>query len=180
LSAGRSGVEGLEREIEREGGREPGWLAIRDEGCKTYIGWTHDTANLLHRVQIRAQAAMHGEDLLIDDGSNGQAVEAVRKCFPQLNVVAALALVVEAIDAVDGSALVVAAQDEEVLGILDLVGQEEADGLERLLASVDVVSEEEVVGLRGEAAVLEEAEKVVVLAVDITADLSRQRRQSEM
>ena len=65
----------------------------------------------------------------------------------------------------------VAAQDEEVLRVLDLVGQQEADGLERLLATVDVVTKEEVVGLRREATVLEEAEKVVVLAVDVTTDL---------
>jgi hypothetical protein len=39
-----------------------------------------------------------------------------------LDVVPSLALVVKPVDAVNGSALVVAAQDEEVLGVLDLVG----------------------------------------------------------
>ena len=114
---------------------------------------------------------MHGEDLLVNDGGNGQAVEAVGKCLPQLDVVASLALIVETVDAVDGGTLVVAAQDEEVLGVLDLVGQEKADGLEGLLATVDVVTEEEVVGLRWESTVLEETEEVVVLAVNVTADL---------
>jgi len=52
---------------------------------------------------------------------------------------------------------VVAAEDEEVLGVFDLVGEEEADGLEGLLAAVDVVSEEEVIGFWWEAAVFEEA-----------------------
>lgn len=65
---------------------------------------------------------MHGEDLFVDDGGNRQAVEAVRKSLPQLDVVPALALIVETIDTVDGGTLVVAAQDEEVLGVLDLVG----------------------------------------------------------
>ena len=83
---------------------------------------------------------MHGEDLLIDDGSDGQAVEAVGERLPQLDIVSALALVVEAVYAVDGGALVVAAQNEEVLGVLDLVGEQQADGLERLLSSVDVVA----------------------------------------
>ncbi len=114
---------------------------------------------------------MHGEDLLVDDGGNGQTVEAVGKGLPQLDVVAALALVVEAVDAVDGRALVIAAQDEEVLGVLDLVGQQQADGLERLLAAVDVVAQEEVVGLGREAAILEQPQQVVVLAVDVAADL---------
>ncbi len=72
---------------------------------------------------------MHGEDLIVDDGCDGQAVEAVRKCLPQLDVVSALALVVEAVDAVDARALVVTSEYEEVLGVLDLVGEEQADGL---------------------------------------------------
>lgn len=66
---------------------------------------------------------MHGEDLLVNDGRNGQAVEAVGESLPQLDVVSPLALVVEAIDTVDGGALVVAAQNEEVLRVLDLVGK---------------------------------------------------------
>lgn len=114
---------------------------------------------------------MHGEDFLVDDGGDWQAVEAIGEGFPELDVVASLALVVEAVNAVDGRALVVAAEDEEVLGVLDLVGQEKADGLKGLLATVDIVTEEEVVGLRWEATVLEETEEVVVLAVNITADL---------
>ena len=124
----------------------------------THIGGSHDAPNLLHRVEIGAQAAVHGEDLLINDGGDGQAVEAVGESLPKLDVVASLALVVETVDAVDGSTLVVTAENEEVLGVLDLVRQQKADGLERLLATVDVVTEEEVVGLGREATVLEESE----------------------
>ena len=116
---------------------------------------------------------MHGEDLLINDGGDGQAVEAVGESLPKLDVVASLALVVETVDAVDGSTLVVTAENEEVLGVLDLVRQQKADGLERLLATVDVVAEEEVVCLGREATVLEQAQKIVVLTVDITADLKK-------
>jgi hypothetical protein len=138
---------------------------------RTYVSRAHDTSDLLHGVEVGAQATMHGEDLFIDDGGDGQAVEAVGKCLPQLDVVASLALVVETVDTVDGGTLVVAAQDEEVFGILDLVRQEKADGLERLLSTVDVVTEEKVVCLGWESTVLEEAQEVVVLAVNVTADL---------
>lgn len=139
----------------------------------TYVGRAHDTPNLLHRVKVGAQTAVHGEDLLVNDGGNGQAVEAIGKSLPQFDVVASLALIVEAVDAVDGRTLVVAAQNEEVLGVLDLVREQKADGLERLLATVDVVTEEEVVGLGRKATVLEETEEIVILSVDITADLQR-------
>ena len=56
---------------------------------------------------------------------------------------------------------------EEIFRIFDLVGQQEADGLEALLSSVDVVAQEQVVRLGGEAAVLEQAEQVRVLTVDV-------------
>ena len=44
---------------------------------------------------------MHGEDLLVNDGGNGQAVEAVGEGLPQLDVVSSLALIVKTVDAVD-------------------------------------------------------------------------------
>lgn len=70
----------------------------------------------------------------------------------------------------------VTAQNEEVFGVLDLVGKKQADSLERLLAAVDVVTKEEVVGLGRETAVFEKAQKVVVLAVDVTTDLEGSER----
>jgi hypothetical protein len=65
---------------------------------------------------------VHCEDLLVDDCCDRQAVEAISKRLPQLDVIPSLALVVEAVNAVDGGAFVVAAQDEEVFRIFDLVG----------------------------------------------------------
>lgn len=51
----------------------------------------------------------------------------------------ALTLIIKAVDTVNGGTLVVAAQQEEVLWVFDLVGQKQADGLQGLLPSVHVV-----------------------------------------
>ena len=110
---------------------------------------------------------MHADDLIVDEGGDWQAVEALGEHLPELDVVPPFAFIVEAVDAVDGRTLVVAAQQEEVLGVLDLVGEQKADGLDVVLAAVDVVAEEKVVGVRRELAVLEETQEVVVLAVDV-------------
>jgi hypothetical protein len=72
---------------------------------------------------------MHGEDLLIDDSCNWQAIEAIGEGLPQLDVVSSLALIVEPVNPVDGGTLVVSAEDEEIFRIFDLVGQQQADGL---------------------------------------------------
>ena len=81
-----------------------------------------------------------------------------------------LTLIIEAVDAVDAGTLVVPTEQEEVLWVLDLIGQQQADGLQRLLAPVHVVPQEQVVTLWREAAVLEQPQKIIVLAVNVTCD----------
>lgn len=83
---------------------------------------------------------MHSEDLLVNDCCNRQAVEAVCKGLPKLDVVSSLTLIIEAIDAADRGTFVVAAQDEEVFWVFDLIGKKKAYSLQRLLASVNIVS----------------------------------------
>jgi hypothetical protein len=64
------------------------------------------------------------EYLFIDYGGHGEAVEAVREGLPQLDVVPAFALIVEAIYPVNRGALVVTTEEEKVLWILDLICEE--------------------------------------------------------
>ena len=113
---------------------------------------------------------VHTEDLLVDHGGHGKTVEAVRESLPKLDVVSSLALVVEAIDPVDGSALVVAAEYEEVLRVLDLVREEQGDRLQTLFTSVHIVTQEEVVRCGRKATILEQPKQVVVLAMYVPTD----------
>jgi len=121
---------------------------VAQEARLGHVGRPHHPPDLVHRLEVGRKAAMHAQNLFVDDGRDRQAVEAVGKRLPELDVIPPLALVVEAVDAVDRGALVVAAEDEEVFGVLDLVREQETDGLERLLAAVDVVTKEEVVRFR--------------------------------
>ena len=82
----------------------------------------HDTANLFHTLEIGTEATVTAKDLFVNNGGNGQAVETVRKRLPQFDVVEPLALVVEAVDAVNRCTLVIAAKQKEVFRVLDLVG----------------------------------------------------------
>lgn len=111
---------------------------------------------------------MHAEYLLVDDSCHGHHVEHIGEYLPQLEVVLPLALVVEAVEPVDGGALVVAPEHEEVLGVLDLVGQEQAHALDGLLAPVHIVPQEQVVDFSGVAALLEDPQQIPVLPVDVT------------
>lgn len=65
-------------------------------------------------------AVAHVADLFIDQRRNRQAVEAVCEGLPEADGVAPLAFVVKAVNAVDRRTLVVAAQQKEILWVLDL------------------------------------------------------------
>ncbi len=98
---------------------------------------------------------MHAKNFLVDNGCNRQTVETVSKSLPKLDVVSSFALVVEAVDTVDGGALVVASEEEEVLRILNFIGKQQAHCFKTLLASVHVVAQEQVVSVRREPSILE-------------------------
>ena len=85
---------------------------------KTFYNNTY--AGSEHRSETTQKAKHIAEDLLVDDGGDGQAVEAVGEGLPQLDVVAPLALVVKAVDAVDRGALVVSPENEKVLRVFYL------------------------------------------------------------
>jgi hypothetical protein len=53
----------------------------------------HHVSNLFHGLQVGTESAVHREDLAIDYGSNGKAVEAVREHLPELDIVTALACI---------------------------------------------------------------------------------------
>lgn len=111
---------------------------------------------------------MHAKYLIVNDSGHREAVEAIGEELPEPNAETALALVVEAIDPVDGSTFMVSSKEEEVVRVFDLVGEKKADGLNALFPSVDVVSEEQVVGVWREATILKKSEKIRELAMDIT------------
>lgn len=73
----------------------------------TYICRAHDSTDLLHRIQVWTQASVHGEDLLINDSCDWQAVEAIGECLPQLDVISPLTFIIESVDPIDRCTLVV-------------------------------------------------------------------------
>jgi len=85
---------------------------------------------------------VHTNNLVVDNRTAGQAVERAAVALPEFDGVPAAALVVESVYAVDGGAFVVSAEDEEIFGVFDLVGEEEGDYFEGLFAAVYVVAEE--------------------------------------
>mmetsp|Transcript_25476 Transcript_25476/g.51803 ORF Transcript_25476/g.51803 Transcript_25476/m.51803 type:complete len:309 (-) Transcript_25476:121-1047(-) len=146
---------------------------IAQKACVRNIRGAQDTPDLLHAVQVWGEPAMYAEDLVVDDGRDGKAVENHVEGLPKLQAVAPLALVIEPIDSIDGRALVVTAKHEEVFGVLNFVRQKKADTFQPLWSTVHVVPKEQVVGLRWKPAILKKPEKIRILSMNIANNLQR-------
>ena len=65
---------------------------------------------------------MNTENLIIYDCCYWEAIEALYKLFPKFKAVPPFTLVIKPVDSIDGAALVVSPQQEEVFGVFYLVG----------------------------------------------------------
>ena len=89
-----------------------------------HICWSHDILDLLQILELWTQASMHAKNLLINQCCNGQGVENITENFPKSDGVASLALIIESIDTIDLGTLVIASQQEKVLWVFNLVGEQ--------------------------------------------------------
>jgi hypothetical protein len=67
---------------------------------------------------------MHAKNLLINQSCNWQGIENITENFPKSDGVASLALIIESIDTIDLGTLVIASQQEKVLWVFNLVGEQ--------------------------------------------------------
>mmetsp|Transcript_7817 Transcript_7817/g.24315 ORF Transcript_7817/g.24315 Transcript_7817/m.24315 type:complete len:352 (-) Transcript_7817:3-1058(-) len=134
---------------------------------------TGQLPDLLQSCQLRRDPPMHAEDTVIYQCADRHVVEDIAECLPEFDVVAPLALIKEPIESVDGCALMVAAQDKEVLGVLCLERKQQCNAFDGVLPPVNVITQEEIVHLLRWPAVLKQPKHVVKLAVDVASDLHR-------
>jgi len=135
------------------------------------VGRPSDIANVIHVAEGRTETTMNTENLACHNCSNWKGVECVDKCLPDLNIATSLTLIVEAVHTGNIGAFVVAAKQEEVLGVTNFVAQKQQNGFETLFATVDIVTEEQEVAVGWKAAHLEHTNKIGVLTVYVANNL---------
>ena len=90
----------------------------------TFVGYFHDTIKLLDLVQSvngRRQTTVQAEDVLLDDGGQGQVVEQAGELLPNFGItILTEALIVESIDLGNLLGLVVSTKDGDTVGITNL------------------------------------------------------------
>ena len=73
-----------------------------------HVGRTHDVFDLVQIFQLGAQAAVHAENFLVDEGGDGEAIEDIAEDAPESDRVPAFAFVVETVDSIDLCTFVIA------------------------------------------------------------------------
>lgn len=101
---------------------------VAEESRVGHISGADNAFDLIEAGEFRAESSVHAKYFFVNDGGGREAVEAVGECFPKFDSKASLAFIIESVDAVDGSTLVISTEDEEVFRVLDLVGEEQANG----------------------------------------------------
>ena len=154
----------------------PTWLAllwvgpeqITQKSVLRHFSGSSQLLELGNGDKFGGETSVHAENLVINQRRNGHTVENILELFPRLDWEAALAFVVKAVNAVNLTTFVISAQQEEVFLVLDLVCEQQNDGLQRLTTSVYVVAEEEVVGFGREPAIFEQSQQIGELTVSVT------------
>lgn len=110
-----------------------------------------DLLNLVQAEQCAANATVQADDLLVDDRCQRKPVKQVVDFVEDgvdvggLLTQTAAALLRETEGIVDPLVLVVAPQEVDLIRELDLEGHQEADGFQRVGATIDIITEEEVI-----------------------------------
>mmetsp|Transcript_39431 Transcript_39431/g.127608 ORF Transcript_39431/g.127608 Transcript_39431/m.127608 type:complete len:282 (-) Transcript_39431:86-931(-) len=124
-----------------------------------------DDADLVEGVDGGGEAAVHAEDLVLDQRRERQVVEDLCAVPPDVDrAVLAQALVVKAVHLRDLPRLVVAPQQRDPVRPAGLEQQQQRHRLDRVVAAVDEIAHEDVARLRAGASAVEQLQQVVELA----------------
>ena len=139
-----------------------------------YLDDTIDVSDHIKGVQAGRESAMKTENLILYHCCEGKVVEQVSEVLPHICIaVLAQALVVEAVDLGDLSALVVASQNRDSFLKAHLEADEKSHSLNTVVATIDVVAHEQVVCVWRATTNFEELHQVMELSVHIAANRHR-------
>ena len=83
---------------------------------------------------------MHTQYLIVNYCCHGKTIKAISERFPEFDVVASLAFIIKTVNPIYTGTLMVSAEEEKVLGVLDFVSKHQANSFKGLLASVNVIT----------------------------------------
>jgi len=105
--------------------------------------YTIQCSDVIKGIDAGGETSVQAEDLVIDQGGEGEVVEEIGEVFPYIRIaVFSETFIVEPIDLCDLTGFVVATEDGDALGISDFQGYEEGDGLNGVVTSINIIAHE--------------------------------------
>ncbi len=102
-----------------------------------------DDPYLVQGVDAGTESPVNGEDLVLDDGREGEIIEDLGAVSPNVDAaVFAEALIVKSVHLGDLAGFVISADEGDAIGVADFEGEEEEEGFDGVVAAVDEVAEE--------------------------------------
>ena len=102
-------------------------------------------ANLIKSLNFRGEATMNAEDLALDDGTDSEVVEDFTAVLPGVDIaVLTHCLLIEAVDRGDTARLMIASQERDAVGVLELEAEEKLEGFHTVVTTVDEVTHKDV------------------------------------
>lgn len=109
-----------------------------------------DAPQLIQCINFRRESTMQTEDLILNLSGNGEALEEISKHLPnEVRSIFLEALIIEAIQLIDLSVLMIPPEDGDPASVFDLEQQDVEEGLYAVETAIYVISHEEVVGVLG-------------------------------
>jgi hypothetical protein len=98
-------------------------------------------SDVIQGVNAWWESTVKAEDLVLDQGGQGKEVKEVGKVLPNVGIaILSETLIVKSIDLGDLARFVVSTENCDALGVSDLEGNKQSNGLYRVVATVDVVT----------------------------------------
>ena len=98
-------------------------------------------SDIIQGVDAWGQSAVEAEDLVLDQGGQGEEVKEVGEVLPHVGIaVLSKTFVVKPINLGDLSGLVVSTENCDALGVSDLEGNKQSHGLYRVVTTIDVIT----------------------------------------
>lgn len=127
--------------------------------------------DLVQGLDAGAQAAVHAEDLSVNDGGEGEVVEDLCAVSPHRDAsVLPETLVIEPVHLGDLPGLVVAADQVDSIWVAHLERQQQQEGLHTVEASVHKVAHEQVVCVRHIASDFKQLLEIIELTMNVTTN----------
>lgn len=103
--------------------------------------YTIEGLDVIKGIDTGRETSVEAEDLVIDEGGEGEVIEQISKVFPNVCIsIFSETFVVETVDLGDLARFVISAKNGNSLRVSNFEGDEQSNGFNRIVPSVNIIT----------------------------------------